>query len=149
MLLTPHILAGAAIFSNVANPVLGLSLAFLSHYFLDLFPQKEYSIANIRSRCWKQSLPDFIKVFSDMLLGLLIIFLIVGYNPFFFIAALVAIVPDGFTMLTLIFSKNQLLKKHDKLHAAINAFCENKNLPAFWGVSSQLITVGLAIFFLL
>jgi len=149
MLLTPHILAGVAIFSNVSNPALGLFLVLLSHYFLDCFPQKEYSIENIRGKRWNKSLSDFLKVFSDIVFGFLIIFLIVDYNPFIFVAAFVAILPDGFTMLTIIFNKNKLLKKHDKMHAAINAFCNDKKIPTFWGVFSQIVVIALAIFFLL
>lgn len=149
MLLTPHILAGVAVFSSISNPALGLFLAFLSHYFLDCFPQKEYSIENIRERRWRKSLPDFLKVFSDIILGFLIVFLITGYNPLILAAAFIAILPDGLTMLTIIFNKNGLLKKHGELHATVNAFCENKGLPVFWGVFSQVAVIALAIFFLL
>ena len=149
MLLTPHILAGVAIITNIQNPILGLFLVFLSHYFLDCFPQKEYLIENIRERRWNKSLPDFLKVFLDIILGLFIVFLITSYNPLVLAAAFLAILPDGLTMLTIIFNKNWLLKKHDKLHDAINDICENKNIPAFWGVASQIAVMAIAIYFLL
>lgn len=149
MLLTPHILTAAAIITNVPNLILGLILVLLSHYFLDLFPQKEYDVKNMREKQWNKSPSDFLKVFSDIALGLLIVFLLADYNPLILIAALLAIVPDGATLLYFIFPENRLLKKHWKLHHGINAICENKNIPVFWGVFSQVAVIAIAIYFLL
>ena len=148
MLLTPHILTGVAIISKVQNPILGLFLVFLSHYFLDCFPQKEYSIKNIREKRWSKSLPDFIKVALDIIFGLLIVFLIVGYHPIALIAAFLVITPDGTTLLYHLFPKNRLLEKHWKIHNALNDICQNKKIPVFWGVMSQIAVIIIAIFFL-
>ena len=148
MLLTPHILTGAAIVTRVQNPLFGLIFVLLSHYFLDLFPQTEYSIKNIRSGRWSKSLPDFLKTFVDIALGLSIVFLTVGYAPLVLIAVFTAIFPDGLTLLYCIFPTNRLLKKHSKIHLAINTVFENKKLPAFWGVASQIAIIAVAIFFL-
>ncbi len=148
MLLTPHILTGAAIVTRVQNPILGLIFVLLSHYFLDVFPQTEYSVKNIRSGQWSKSLPDFLKTFADIALGLVIIFLTVGYTPLVLIAAFLAIFPDGLTLLHCIFPANRLLRKHLKIHWAINAVFENKKLPAFWGSVSQGAVVIVAIFLL-
>ena len=149
MLLTPHILVGVAIITKVPNPILGLILVLLSHYFLDLFPQKEYLIKNIRSGQWSKSLLDFLKVFLDIALGLMIIFLTVGYTPLILIAAFLAIFPDGLTLLYCLLPANGLFKKHLKMHTAINAVCENKKIPAFWGIVSQIIVAVVAIYLLL
>lgn len=149
MLLTPHLLVGVAIITNVQNPALGLVLVLLSHYFLDCFPQQEYSIKNIRGRRWNKSLPDFLKIFTDIALGLSVVFLTTGYSLFIFIAAFFAILPDGLTLLHCIFPTNRPLKKHIKIHTAINAVCENKRLPASLGVISQIAVTAIAIYFLL
>jgi len=149
MLLTPHILIGVAIITKIQNPILGLILVLLSHYFLDLFPQQEYSIENMRKRHWRKSLPDILKVFLDITLGFFIVFLIVNYNSLILIAALLTIAPDGSTLLYFIFPENKLLKKHQELHRVINALCENKKIPAFWGVFSQIAVIAIAIWFLL
>lgn len=149
MLLTPHILIGAAIIANVQNPILGLFLVLLSHYFLDFFPQKEYGIDNLRERRWSKSLPDLLKVFVDIIIGLLIVFLLIGLTPLVLIVIFIAIFPDGLTLLYFIFPKNILLKKHKKLHSKINAVCENKKIPVFWGVISQIAVMAIAIYFLL
>lgn len=149
MLLTPHILTGVLIISKVQNPYLGLLFVLLSHYFLDLFPQTEYTIENIRSRRWKESKIDFVKVFLDIALGFAAMLLLVGYNPLFILAALVAIAPDGLTLLHCIFPNNKPLKKHMKMHGAINSVCANKKLQKNFGVLSQIIVIGIAICFLI
>lgn len=149
MLLTPHILAGAAIITRVQNPFLGLVFVLLSHYLLDLPPQKEYSISNIRSLRWKKSTPDFLRVSLDVALGLGIVFWLIGYTPLLLAAVSLSILPDGLTLLHCIFPKNGPLKKHLKIHSAINLVCENKKIPAFWGVASQIAVAGLAIFLLI
>ncbi len=148
MLLTPHILTGAVIITSIQNPILGLILVFLSHYFLDLLPQREYSIDNIKQRNWKKSLPDFLKVFSDIFLGLLIVFLITDYTYLILIAAFISILPDGFSLLYYIFPKSKLLEKHLKFHAAVNFALGKKTFP-LWGIFSQIIVALAAIIFLL
>jgi len=149
MLLTPHILVGVAIITLVQNPILGLIFVLLSHYFLDFLPQTEYTIKNIRTGQWSKSLPDFLKVFLDIIFGLAIVFLIIGYSPLILTAVAVSLFPDGLTLLHCIFPKNKLLKKHMEIHAAINAVCENKKIPAFWGIASQVVVVAIVIYFLI
>ena len=149
MLLTPHILTGVAIITLVQNPILGLIFVLLSHYFLDLFPQTEYTIKNIRTGQWSESLSDFLKVFLDIAFGLMIVFFLTGYSPLILLAGVVSLFPDGLTILHCIFPANSLLSKHLKIHAAINAVCENKRIPAFWGIVSQVLIVAVAIYLLL
>ena len=148
MLLTPHILTGVAIITKVQNPILGLLLVFLSHYFLDCFPQQEYSIKNIKEKRWNKSFLDFLKVFFDISFGVLLILFLSKNNSLVFAAAFLAILPDGFTLLNLIIPKNKLLEIHDTFHQKINYFFENKKIPAFWGIVSQIAVIALAIFFL-
>ena len=148
MVLTPHILTGAAIIANVQNPILGLILVFLSHYFLDLLPQREYSINSIEQRNWKGSIPDFLKVFLDIFFALIILFLITDYTYLILIAAFLSILPDGFSLLHYIFPKSKLLEKHLKLHAVINFALGKKTFP-FWGILVQIMVAAIAIFLLL
>ncbi|KKS46519.1 hypothetical protein A3J20_05160 [Candidatus Gottesmanbacteria bacterium RIFCSPLOWO2_02_FULL_42_29] len=44
MLYTPHFLAGAVILKYIPNPVIGLPLAVLSHYLLDLTPHHDFGL---------------------------------------------------------------------------------------------------------
>ena len=50
MILLVHLLFGAAVGSSVKNLPIAIILAFLGHYFLDLFPHIEYPIENIRKK---------------------------------------------------------------------------------------------------
>mgnify|MGYP001567158426 CR=1 FL=1 len=148
MLLTPHILTGVAIIILVQNPILGLIFILLSHYFLDLFPQTEYTIKTIRTGQWSRSLPDFLKIFLDILFGLTVVFFMTGLSPLILAAAAMALFPDILTLLHCIFPTNRLLKKHMKIHIAINAVCENKKIPGVLGIVSQVIIIIIAIYFL-
>ena len=146
MLLTPHILAGAAIAAKTANPALGLILAFLSHYVFDLFPHQEYTIENIKGKRWKKAYADFLKVGGDICFGILLIFIFSDGQPIIYAGAFFAILADGLTFLGLIFS-NKLLVHNDDFHQKIH-FLKNKKVPAFWGVLSQVLIISIAIFFL-
>lgn len=148
MLLTPHILTGVAVITLIQNPILGLIFVLLSHYFLDLFPQTEYTIKTIRARQWSKTLPDFTKVFLDILLGLTIVFFVTGYSRLILAAVGVALFPDGLTLLHCIFPTNRLLKKHMKIHSAINDVSKNKKIPSFWGIVSQVVVIIVAIYLL-
>lgn len=149
MILTAHLLTGAAIASKISNPLLVLPLALLSHYFLDFLPQYEYSIKNIKERHWGKSLFDFSKVFLDITFALLLIRLFSESTPLIFAAAFLAILPDGFHLLTIIFYKNKLLNVHWGLHNKINTFSENKKIPIIGKIFSQILIVIMAIYFLL
>ncbi len=153
MVLTPHLLVGAAIVAKIKFLPLPLTLllAFLSHYFLDSLPHSAYSIKNIQRKNWSKSLPDFLKVFLDIFLGFLLIFI---FSKNFFLAGIggfLAILPDGLIFLGLIFP-NKLLKLYDslkrKIHFPENQECENKKIPLFWGILSQVLVMLLAIYFL-
>jgi len=149
MILICHLLAGAAIGANISNPVLALCLALLSHYFLDILPQLEYSIRNIQGGHWHKSFFDFFKVFLDIAFGILLILLFSKNTPLIFAAAFIAILPDGFTLLNIILRKNKLLNKHQQFHQKINSIGENKKIPLFWKIFVQILVVLIAIFFLL
>lgn len=148
MPLTPHILTGVAIITFVQNPILGLFLAFLGHYFLDCLPQIEYSIDNLKKRNWRTSLPDFLKVFSDISLGLSLVFLFSKNTPYIFAAAFLAILPDGFTFLNIILPKNKLLKRHSIFHKNIQILGESKKIPVWVKISSQIAVMAAAIYLL-
>ena len=149
MLLTPHILVGVAIITLFQNPILGLVFVLLSHYFLDLFPHNEYTIKTIRAGQWGKSLPDFLKVFLDITIGLIIVFFTAGFSPLILGACAMSILPDSLTLIHCIFPTNRLLNKHSKMHIAINYVYKNKKIPAVFGVLNQIIAAAIAIYLLL
>ena len=139
MILLVHLLLGAAIGSAVNNILLAIILALLSHYFLDLIPHIEYPIENITKKQWRQALPDILKVILDFCFGIMLIFIFSKNSALIYVCALVAILPDGITVLNYI-APNKLSKGNDILHKKMH-FLGEKKLPVFWRVTSQVIVV--------
>lgn len=150
MILTPHLLVGAVVASKISNPILALPLALLSHYFLDPLAQKEYQIENIKAKNWSRSFFDFSKVFLDISCGVVLIALFSEKNPVIFIGAFLAIIPDGLTLVNIIFPNNKLIKLHQRFHEAVNSIYYNKikREPPFLGILAQITVVAAAIFLL-
>src|SRR3989344_4193994 len=44
MLYTPHLLTGAVIMKFSPNPVVGITLAFISHFVLDMMPHNDFEL---------------------------------------------------------------------------------------------------------
>lgn len=131
MVFTPHFLVGVAIVSKIQNPALGLSLAFLSHYILDLIPHVEYSIDNIHKKQWRKSYIDFLKIFFDFCLGI-IIALFFTKNLLAILGGFLALLPDFFIFLSILFgnSKKYLgraLRAHHDFHKDVIHFWEQGN----------------------
>ena len=151
MILTPHLLLGAAIASRISNPFLALPLAFLSHFLLDVLPHDDYSIENIKEKHWDKAFFDFLKVFGDIAFGFLLLYLFSGKEAIIFAGALAAIVPDGITLVSIIFPKNKLAALHQKAHMAVNTIGDselNKKIPLWKATLSQIVAATTAIFIL-
>ncbi len=133
-------LFGAAIANMVSNTPLAILLALLSHYFLDLFPHIEYNIPNIKQKNWPNSIPDFLKVTLDFSLGLLIIFIFSNNQPLIYLAACIAIIPDGLTIITSIFPT--FLATHHKIHTQdIHYLTKKKKISNFWRIYTQAMAI--------
>lgn len=144
MILTVHLLTGAALVSKIQSIPLALFLAFLSHYFLDFLPHPdEYSIRNIKEKRWRKSFFDFLKIGIDIFIGLLIIFILAGKQPIIYAGAFLAILPDFFTFLGIIFS-NKLWWHNDEFHEKIH-FTKYQKISFFWRFFIQLIVSIIAL----
>ena len=143
MILTPHLLLGAAIASKIEYTPLAIILAFLSHYLLDILPHIEYPIKNIQNKQWAKSLPDFLRVALDFFSGILIIYFFSGWQIIILISALISILPDAFNILNLVF-QNKLLKAHNNFHEKIHCL-KNKKISVFWRVLSQVLIVVISV----
>jgi len=146
MILTCHLLVGAAIANKIKFLPLAFFLAFLSHYFLDFIPHIDYSIKSIKGKKWEKSFPAFLKVILDISLGVLLISIFSKNQPVIFVGAFFAILSDGLNFLNLFFS-NRILEIHYALHQKIHFF-KNKKISFFWRIFSQILIVLTAIFFL-
>lgn len=149
MILLAHLLFGAAIGSLVENIFLALILAFLGHYFLDLFPHIEYNIENIKEKQWRKALPALLRVLTDFCIGILLIFIFSNNQPIVYFCALLSIIPDGLSFLYIIWP-NKILAVNYNFHTKIH-FLKDKKISIFWRIFSQalaiIISVVILIFF--
>lgn len=146
MVLTVHILIGAAVATRTGNPILGLLFAFLSHYLIDAIPHKEYSIQNIKEGKWQNSSKDFLKIFLDILIGFFLIIIFQGNYFLAFLGGLSAILPDILTFLHFIFPKIKPLHLLSKFHEKTHWFKHSKiKIPLFLGIFTQVLMLFLAI----
>lgn len=136
MILLVHLLLGALIGQKISNLFLAIILAFLSHYFLDLFPHIEYPIENITNKNWKKSLPDFLKVSLDFLAGIFLILIFSGNQPIIYVCAFFAILPDGLSL----FHRSNF--HNEKIH-----FLKNKKISNFWRIFSQVAAAIICLIF--
>jgi len=163
MLLAPHILVGAAVASQFQNPILGLILAFLSHFILDKTPHWEYSVEalkQIKIRGIKYCRPILLRVFLDIITGfaVLIFAILISTNRIDFaylaLGGFFGILPDGLTFLLFTKKKSKgriisFLKIFYALHRKIH-FNKEKGLPPLRiGLSTQVIAVLVALYFII
>jgi hypothetical protein len=147
MILTVHLLTGAALASKIQPLSLAFILSFLSHYFLDFLPHPdEYSINNIKTKKWRNTFPDFLKIGLDISVGLLIVYIFSGKQPAIYFAALLAGLPDFFTFLSLFFPRR--LAWHEKLHKKIH-FAKHRKIPFFWRFLIQTTVFTTALLLLI
>jgi len=140
MILLTHLLLGALIGEKINLFFVAIILALLSHYFIDIFPHSEYSIENIKNNQWGKSLPDFLKVILDFLVGILIISIFTSNGLKTYFCAFVAIIPDGISLLFKIYP-SKLLIFHDDFHDKKIHFLKNKKIPQFWRFLTQAIII--------
>ncbi|MBI1866600.1 MAG: hypothetical protein HY005_03445 [Candidatus Staskawiczbacteria bacterium] len=148
MILTAHLLLGAAIASKIEYAPAALFMAFLSHYFLDILPHIEYSISNISEKQWQKSAPDILSVFLDFFFGILLILIFSNNQPIIYMGAFVALIPDSLTIISSVFP-NKILSKHDQLHRGKIHFLKYKKISIFWRISSQILAIIISIILLL
>jgi hypothetical protein len=99
MILTTHILSGAAIGANIQNPYLVAASAFAFHFALDILPHGDYLNK-------KSGLREFWKVAIDLAIGLGTIAVILFFgdpalknNSNILIGIFFSMLPDGITFL--------------------------------------------------
>ncbi len=153
MILTTHILSGAALGANIKNPYAVAGLAIILHFLLDLFPHGDY--LNKKSR-----LKEFWKVVVDLAIGFSLVAAIlsirgltsnnvlirnIGIGIFF------SLLPDATTFFY-IWMKMKFLKPvkdfHESLHCHENGspkreFRLKNNL---WDILISLISLTALIF---
>jgi len=161
MILTPHILAGAVAAAKIQNPLIGLPLAFLSHFILDALPHREYSITRISEPKSKNFPRSAGKVLVDFSLGLGLVMWAVGPEinfPYLVGAIFLAILPDFFQLLNLL--NPRWLAKFNRWHCDIihlkyplptkwRAGRPKIRRLADWGWASQIVCSAVMLIILI
>lgn len=152
MILTPHILAGAAITSQMPHPVLGLAAAVLSHYALDSVRHAEYSIKPIkylRQRDFGRGLPPVIKIVLDLSVAFTILFLVSTLFDYplmlVLLGGIAGALPDGLNVIRMLLgNRPKILRGEYIFHQSIH-FDKLKKYNPFWGYLWQALVVISAV----
>jgi len=147
MLLTPHLLIGAAIGLKTHNFWLVIPISIFSHFLLDLIPHSHYDINNMKQA--NNKLKEFAKVILDVAFGVLLCGLLIWRSKFliYAVAGMAASVfPD---LITFIYwqTKTPLLKKFNDFHP--KGLHPKKDPPLLKGLVSQVIISLIAIAFMI
>lgn len=161
MTLTTHGIAGALISGALIHqPLIGLPLAFASHFLLDAFPHRDYKILSLDESAagsgvivmnrGRNFTLDLMRIGFDGLLGLLIIW---GLNSVVSPGSLYIVVLGGILgmapdALQFVYGKYRFkfLAPIQSFHSHIHTDIRFKN-SLLWGVGSQLLLVLVMSFF--
>lgn len=159
MILTPHAIVGAAIVNIFPDhPVIGFSLAFASHYLLDLIPHKEYhlhgfidenakTVASVIGN-FKSTIKSILSISFDFIIGIILssLFFISDSRTFYLTLLGVAagVLPDFFQFLYLKYKREPWIwfqKIHDYFHSEDKM--EDKPIKGY------LIQVSVSLIFII
>ena len=146
MILLVHLLFGAAIGYSIKNVWLAIILAFLGHFFLDLFPHIEYDIESFKENQLYKKVIVVLKVIADICIGLLLILIFSKSFPIIYICAIISALPDSLTLLNWLIP-NKALKAVYSFHQKVH-FLKHKKISTFWRISSQVVVAVICILLL-
>ena len=132
MILTPHLLAGAAIGSRVHDWWAIAVLSIASHYLLDAIPHSQYKVRFLKTKSSrKEIIIDLFKITVDFASGLFFV-AFVGIKslnfPYMMVGMAMAVMPD-FLQFLYYLQKNKFLKISTQVH---NYFAFEKNQIFEW-----------------
>ena len=164
MTLTTHAVIGAAIASTMpTHPILGFTLAFASHFFLDSIPHWDYSLNSYKSDdanhlnddmpINKEFFIDLSKIGLDMLCGILLVLIFFAFKSsdisitnitwIPFIGLLGGVLPDALQFVYMKW-RHQPLITLQKFHLWIHAKKDFNNRPLI-GMSFQVAVILVVV----
>ena len=141
MTATAHALIGASIALKVANPILGIPLAIISHFIADLIPHWDAG-TNHRQ---KSLMRLRVEAALDVLLGFALVYLIFRnlVDPrYLFVMVIAAQLPDWLEAPSFMFNIN--VPPFSWLDWLGHKIQSRAQLP--WGLITQIVVVSLVIF---
>ncbi|KKU91860.1 MAG: hypothetical protein UY21_C0009G0051 [Microgenomates group bacterium GW2011_GWA1_48_10] len=146
MTATGHALVGAAIGSQITNPILGLPLSFLSHFVFDKLPHWD-TMTNRKEKTSEQIIKETI---VDVLLGYFLVALIfiftlhVNSPAYVLLNAFVAQLPDWLEApYSVLKFKLPFFYENYKIQSYVHHLWFDSRLKAPWGIVTQLVVVTI------
>jgi len=142
MIITPHILAGAAIGVHSPNVWASFCFGLISHYLLDSLPHWDY-LESIKISKFNQ----LIKIFIDFIIGVIIVLIITwpfSFNVLIIFGIFGALLPDFIEFFYNNF-KIKLLYPFSLFHNKIHYF---KRISLLKGMPFQIIILIILILFI-
>jgi len=143
MLVTPHVLFGAAIGSSFDKVYLVAPLSVASHFVLDSIPHLQgfIEVEELEKK-------DLLIVFADVLIALILVTLVSFGSPKWELIALGAFcawVPDIHHIIQVLFGPEKL-RRYTKAHKKFHWDKQMKLLP---GIATQILVVAVSLFVIL
>jgi len=140
MVITPHLLAGAAIGAHSPNVWAAFCFGFISHYLLDSLPHWEY-LNNLKLT----RLIYFVKIFIDFIIAMIIVSFIAWPLKLMIIFGIIgALLPDIIEFLHQS-CKIKIFRPLSLFHKKMHYY---KRVSLFKGLISQIIIVIISVIML-
>jgi len=146
MILTPHLLVGAAIGSKIHSWPEIAALAIASHYLFDAIPHPQYKVRFLKSKfSRKEVVIDLFKIAVDFASGFFFV-AFVGIKslnfPYMMFGMAMAVLPDFFQLLYRLY-KNRALEIFQKIHDYFHF--EKKMVFAWHGIFTIIVSLTSAL----
>jgi len=162
MIITPHLLLGAAIGAKIKNSGWIIFFGIVSHFILDRIPHWDYSSKELetfsQNKSCKILFNFFLKIAIDGLTGLIIVIFIIWQkniiNPKYLLYILIGIsaslLPDillGFSKL--FFNKSRVSRIYKNLHEKTLHNPKHIKKPTFIGLGTEILVSIISILILI
>jgi len=156
MVLTPHLLIGAAIGAKTHNLGLIVILGILSHVVLDKLPHWDYANPGIscfkKTKDYKRLFVDLLKIATDGFVGSLVTFLVILKTnqfdswKFILLGIFFSILPDIFLFSSQVFGSENFSKKFKSFHYKFfhGPKTEKEGKITFLGLATEILVIMLA-----
>lgn len=157
MILTPHLLIGAAIGAKTHNLGLIIILGILSHVVLDKLPHWDYNTPGIKyfkkTKDYKKLFIDLLKIAIDGIIGSLIAFLLIVKTnqssnwKFILFGIFFSILPDILLFSSQVFGSENLSKNFKILHYKFfhGPKTEKEGKITFLGLATEILVIMLSV----
>ncbi|MFH1182830.1 MAG: hypothetical protein V1690_01030 [Candidatus Moraniibacteriota bacterium] len=143
MILSTHFIAGAAVASKTDNPFLLLASTIMIHFILDVIPHWQYVYTAPELK--KRKIQLYIT--ADIIVGPLLVAAFIGKTDihrflWLTLGGILCMLPDFFTVLSVIFPRSKLLKKMLDFHEYVQKYAHQDKMV---GIVTQLAIIIIAI----